>query len=210
MTHPFVLPLPPIRPLPTGDGAAYELTEPLRWVEPDGTAGEVAPPFVTDLATVPAPVRILAPTSGLHTPAAIRHDRRCDDLNAWHRAWVAAGRPAGPPVEHDGVAVPHLDSRATDREFREGVRDLDPRRPLRAWAMWLGVRLGAVANPARRAGVAADLPLMLLVLLVIAPLYLPVGVVNAVALLIDRAANACARLARRTRRRLLTRHRLPG
>jgi hypothetical protein len=179
MTHPFLLPLPPLRPLPH-DGECYELTEPLRWGEPDGSIGEVEAGYVTDLASVPALLRTLAPASGLHTPAAIRHDRRCDDLNEWHRH----GRPRR--------LTPHLDSRATDREFRAGIRQLDPGRPLRAWVMWAGVRLGALGNPARSDGVSRDLPLLAVVLMLIAPLYLPVALVNGAALLVDRALNRVA------------------
>lgn len=192
--HPFLLPLPPMRPRLTGTGRTYELTEPLRWREPDGTIGEVEAGTVTDLASTPRPVEVIAPASGLHTPAAIRHDRRCNDLNAWHRAWVTAGRPEA-ALGHAvaGVDWPWLDSRAADREFRDGVRQLDPDAPLRAWAMWAGVRLGALANPARRRGVWPDLPLVALVVLLIAPLYGLVGIVNGVALLVDRVANAVAR-----------------
>jgi hypothetical protein len=182
MTHPFLLPLPPLRPL-AHDGECYELTEPLRWSE-----GEVEAGYVTDLASTPRLLRTLTPSAGLHTPAAIRHDRRCDDLGEWHRA----GRP-----EH---LTPHLDSREADREFRDGVRQLDPDRPLLAWVMWAGVRLGAIGNAARRDGVARDLPLVALIVLAVAPLYLPVGIVNGAALLVDRVAQrvACA-LSRRRR-----------
>lgn len=176
MTHPFLLPLPPLRPLPH-DRECYELTEPLRWTE-----GEVEAGYVTDLASTPRLLRTLAPSAGLHTPAAIRHDRRCDDLGEWHRH----GRPAR--------LTPHLTSRQADREFRNGVRQLDPDRPLLAWVMWAGVRLGALTNPARSDGVARDLPAVALIVMLIAPLYLPVGLVNGAALLIDRAANRVARL----------------
>lgn len=176
----FLLPLPAIRPIPYEDGDAYETAEPLRWTEPDGTVGEVEDGFVTDLASVPRPFRTLVPTSGRHTPAAIRHDRRCDDLGVWHRA----GRP-----EH---LRPHLSAIEADREFLAGVRELDPNRPLRALVLWAGVRLGAWANPARRDEVHVDAVRVALVLLLVAPLYLPVAVVNALALTLDGLANRAA------------------
>lgn len=174
------LPLPPIRPLAHDDGEAYELTEPLRWVEPDGTVGEVEAGYVTDLASTPRPLRTLAPSSGLHTPAAIRHDRRCDDLNEWHEA----GRP-----EH---LRPHLTSVEADREFLDGIRQLDPHRPLRALVMWAGVRLGSWGNAARRDGWRSDALRVLAVAMLVAPLYLPVGIINAAAQAIDGLANRLA------------------
>jgi hypothetical protein len=188
----FTYPLPPIRPLEHDDGECYELAEPLAWIEADGTPGAVEAGYVTDLASVPRPVRTLAPSSGLHTPAAIRHDRRCDDLRYWHEE----GRP-----EH---LRPHLTSRQADLEFRDGIRQLDPRRPLRAYAMWAGVRLGALnpRSPWRRDGwrdLAADAPAVLAVLLLVAPLYVPVGVVNLAAQLLDGLAQRLACLAVRRR-----------
>jgi len=203
----FHSPLPPIRPLGTGDGAVYELTEPLRWREPDGTEGVVEAGHRTDLASVPAPFRALAPVAGLHTPAAIRHDRRCDDLNAWYRAWQAAGMPVDGPLLDHLPPAPHLDSRAADREFYEGIRQLDPRRPLRALALWAGVRLGAIGNPARRHGIVADLVPLLAVVLLVLPLYLPVGLVTLVAQVLDHAAQRVACLVVAAGRRL--RHRDP-
>lgn len=183
----FLLPLPAIRPIPYRDGDAYDLVERLRWTEPDGTIGEVEDGFVTDLASVPRPFRVLLPTSGRHTPAAIRHDRRCDDLGEWHRA----GRPAH--------LRPHLTSIAADREFLDGIRELDPHRPLRALVLWAGVRLGAWANPARRDGALSDAHRVLAVLVLVAPLYLPTAIVNGLALLVDGLANRLVcRLTRRS------------
>lgn len=177
----FLFPLPPIRPLQHGDGEAYELTEPLRWSD-----GEVEAGFVTDLATVPRPLRSLAPTSGRHTPAAIRHDRRCDDLNDWHRH----GRPER--------LRPFLTSVQADREFLDGIRQLDPQRPLRALVMWAGVRVGSWGNAARRDGWREDVLRVVAVLLLVLPLYLPVGLVNLLAQTIDGLANRVAcRLLRR-------------
>jgi hypothetical protein len=174
------LPLPPIRPLAYDDGEAYELTEPLRWREPDGTLGEVEAGFVTDLASVPRPLRAVLPTYGRITPAAIRHDRRCDDLNEWHRA----GRP-----EH---LRPHLDSVDTDREFLAGLRQLDPSRPVRALAYWAGVRVGAWGNPARRDGWRVDVWRVLAILPLVAVLYLPVGVATLIAQTVDGLVNRLA------------------
>jgi hypothetical protein len=176
----FLLPLPALRPIPYRDGDAYDLIERLRWTEPDGTVGEVAPPFATDLASVPRPFRVVVPASGRHTPAAMRHDRRCDDLNTWH----ALGRP--------DELRPHLTSVEADEEFLAGVRELDPNRPLRALVLWAGVRAGAWANPARRDGWREDVLRVLLVLLLVGWLYLPLAVVNGLAILVDNLANRLA------------------
>ncbi len=188
----FTLPLPGIRPLLDGDGEAYELTEPLAWGDERIDAG-----YVTDLASVPRPARTLAPASGRHTFVAVRHDARCDDLRA---AWEArrAGRPYTPDPLDGRRRL--LTSREADTEFYEGLREVDPRRPLRALAMWAGVRLGAVASPWRRDRQAwADLPSAVAVALLIAPLYLPVIAVNTVALVLDEAAQRAACLVARPR-----------
>jgi hypothetical protein len=194
----FRFPLPPIRPLQHDAGEAYELVEDL--LDENGVVVEAG--YVTDLASVPRPFRVLLPTSGKITPAAIRHDRRCDDLNEWYEAWVAAGRPE----QADGIAYagrliprPELTAVEADREFLDGLRQLDPEHPLRNLGYWLGVRLGAVANPARRAGWHTDAGHVLLALLVVAPLLVPVAVVNGAALAVDALANRLAcRLARRS------------
>jgi hypothetical protein len=181
----FLLPLPPIRPLQHDAGECYELIEDL--LDEHGRP-VVERGYVTDLASVPRPFRVLLPTSGKITPAAIRHDKRCDDLNEWHRA----GRP-----EH---LRPELTSVEADREFLDGLRQLDPDHPLRNLGYWLGVRLGAWASPARRDGAREDAGRVLLAMLLVAPLLVPVAVVNGAALLIDGLAN---RLACRFTRRAL-------
>lgn len=165
---PFVAPLPAIRPL--GEDA-YELVEPLHYVTEAGELFTVGRPdedrFVTDLATVPRAVRALVPCAGLHTHAAILHDRRCDDLNA-------------------GVST--LTSREVDREFRHAMRSLGVK-PLRRWVMWAGVRLGAVASDTRREDwFRRDALGVLAIVLAVAPLYLPVLVLNAIAQRVDGAA----------------------
>jgi len=178
----FLLPLPPIRPLQHDEGECYELTADL--LDENGVVVEAG--YVTDLASVPRPFRVLLPTSGKITPAAIRHDKRCDDLNAWHRA----GRP--------DRLLPELTSVQADREFLDGLRQLDPDHPLRNLGYWLGVRLGAWVSPARRDGAREDLLRVLLAAVLVAPLLLPVAAVNAAALTVDALVNRVAcRLVRR-------------
>ncbi len=176
----FRLPLPPLRPF-LGASECYELTADLL----DDAGSVIAERgYVTDLASVPRPFRVLLPTAGRVTFPAIRHDRRCDDLNAWHED----GRPTPAP----------LPSIEADREFLDGLRQTDPEHPLRNLTYWAGVRVGAWGNPARRDGWREDVWRVLGVLLLVAPLYAPTAAWNLVALAVDRAANRIAcRLTRR-------------
>lgn len=166
---PFVRPLPAIRPL--GE-TAYELhpDDPLRYRTDAGRLvtipGPDDDPYVTDLATVPRPARALVPCSGLHTYPSILHDWRCDAVNA---------------------GTSELTSREVDREFRHAMRSLGVA-PLRRWVMWAGVRLGAVASTTRREDwFQADALGVAAIVLLVAPLYLPVLLLNAIAQHVDGA-----------------------
>jgi len=148
--------------------------------------------FVTDFATVPRFLSWLIPTYGLYTLAAIVHDYLCVKLAIYHNllmtytdvklmqkfGWVYRdGEGITPP---EGLTSSH----DTDAIFRRIMRELEV--PfLRRWLMWTGVRWGAMMNPARRAGILADLPKMLLVSVLSAPLVVPVSLFVAVGLLVD-------------------------
>lgn len=73
----------------------------------------------TDLATVPGPLRWLVDRYGVHTPAALIHDRLIGD---------GAARPPG-------MTDPYA-----DRYFRFMLHDLGVRR-IRRWLMWAAVAL---------------------------------------------------------------------
>lgn len=94
--------------------------------------------FETDLATVPRLFWALLPPNGSYEKAAVVHD--------WHCTQLAAGDCAISPRDADGLFR---------RIAREGGAGFLPR-----WHLWTGVRLGALANPARRPGIARDLPLV--------------------------------------------------
>jgi hypothetical protein len=96
----------------TGVSGLPEAARTLRPVDlgPDGS---------TDLTSVPHPLRWFVGAYGVHTPAALLHDRLID----------------GPGV--DGVT----DTQA-DRFFRFMLRELGVRR-LRRWMMWSAVALGS-------------------------------------------------------------------
>lgn len=94
--------------------------------------------FITDLASVPRLFWALLPPHGVYERAAVVHD--------WHCVQLAKGSCAVSSRDADGLFR---------RMAREGGAGLVTR-----WLLWLGVRYGALANPARRPGIARDLPLM--------------------------------------------------
>lgn len=110
--------------------------------------------FVTDFATVPRLLRWVASETGTWTLAAVLHDYLCDDLNRHHRHASAMG----PLAFH--VTPPYAGARDTDGLFRRVMREQHVGF-IRRWLMWTGVRWGALANPARRAGWWRDAPLVL-------------------------------------------------
>jgi hypothetical protein len=94
--------------------------------------------FTTDLATIPRVFWALLPPNGVYENSAVVHD--------WHCTRLAAG-------DCD------ISSRDADGLFRRMAREGGAGFVTR-WLLWWGVRLGALANPARRPGIARDLPLM--------------------------------------------------
>lgn len=155
----FLHPLP-VLTRPLGECRAYRLSGALRHTDGD----EVPDGYRTDLASVPRPLHWLIPPDGPQEAAAVRHDKRCDDLNR------------GVPGAHP--------SRDTDRDFRTDLRALGMG-PIRAWVMWLGVRLGALVSGTRRPGILPDLPLMTLLLLLHLWLAVPTLIVTAAVTLLD-------------------------
>lgn len=155
----FLHPLP-VLTRPLGECRAYQLTGTLRHADGD----EVPDGYRTDLASVPRPLHWLIPPDGPAEAAAVRHDRRCDALN-----------------RREPGAYP---SRDTDRDFRTDLRTLGMG-PIRAWLMWLGVRLGALVSGTRRPGIGPDLPLMALLLLLHLWVAVPTLIVTAAVALLD-------------------------
>ena len=126
--------------------------------------------FCSDFASVPAAARWLIPADGPWTAAAIAHDWFCDV----------------------GIRQGRTTSRDADGLFRRMMRELDVPLP-RRWAMWAGVRWGALLNPLRRPGVAADMPLVLLISVLVSPLVLPVSVIVAFGLAVDHLIDVAFR-----------------
>jgi hypothetical protein len=94
--------------------------------------------FGTDLATVPRVFWALIPPQGAYESAAVLHDFGCVALT-------------------DGSCL--LSSRDVDGLFRRVMREGGVGF-INRWIMWCGVRWGALANPARRAGWWRDAPLV--------------------------------------------------
>ena len=118
--------------------------------------------FPTDLASVPRLFWAVLPPSGVYEHAAVLHDFGCVSL--------ADGTCALSSRDVDGLLR---------RVAREGGTGL-----LARWLLWTGVRWGALANPARRAGWLHDAPAV--VGISAAVLAVTAGAIVAV----DRAAHA--------------------
>lgn len=125
--------------------------------------------YRTDLASVPRALRWLIPSAGLHSLAAILHDVLCDAINK-------------------GKAI--LSSRDTDRMFALRIcRELGVS-PMRQWLLWTGVTWGALASRrGRRVGRGSDIPRLVLLSILFAPLVAPATVLVAVGLLIESLVN---------------------
>lgn len=99
----------------------------------------IAGGFATDLATVPRIFWALLPPQGAYEQAAVLHDFGCVSLA-------------------EGAYL--LSSRDVDGLFRRVMREAGVGFFTR-WAMWTGVRWGALTNPARRTEWAKDAPAVL-------------------------------------------------
>jgi hypothetical protein len=122
---------------------------------------QIEPDFPTDLASVPRLFWALLPPSGVYERAAVVHD--------WFCVHLAKGDCIVSARDADGLFR---------RIAREGGAGL-----LTRWALWAGVRWGALFNPARRAGWWRDaVPVLAITMLELAVV---VGVLLGVHELID-------------------------
>lgn len=110
----------------------------------------------SDLASTPRIFWFFIPPTGAYEDGAFVHDEGCKELR---RAY-------------DEKRAPAMSSRDVDRLFRDilceadahafQVDDPEGRIPAwKRWLLWSGVRWGALANPARRAGWWRDAPAVL-------------------------------------------------
>lgn len=128
--------------------------------------------FETDFATVPRVIQWLIPTYGKYTLAAILHDYFCVELSTALKQ----------------QREPFITSSDTDGVFRRVMRELGVPFAQR-WLIWTGVRWGALANKARRKGSARDLPKMVLVSILAAPIVVPASLIVGLGLLLAGIVN---------------------
>lgn len=157
------------------DSKTWVLLEDFSWRGSEGDVFTVLAGEETDFATVPWWTQAILPRTGTWTKAAVLHDKMCREraryyreMRLWRQA-TAYGtlRAYEPPV------APAFSSNDADFVFRKNAR-AEGTDPIRSELLWLGVRWGAAANPARHEGwwstfprLALDTILLLLVLLAI-------------------------------------------
>lgn len=159
------------------DGVTFQLVEDLcftdavtggkSWIVPGG--------FRTDFASIPAIVSWAVSKLGAYTLAAIVHDLLCEGLNDYHREmrrYIAAvhGLPGSMwPPKPERPLVDAVDSDAVlYRIAREYGTDV-----VTASLVWVGIRWGALFNPARRKGWLRTAPAVLALSTLYAPVLLP-------------------------------------
>jgi hypothetical protein len=170
--------------IPQADGTTFTLWEEVVYTARQGDSWEIPEGFSTDFATIPAAVSWAVPKLGAYTLAAIVHDLLCEGLNAWHRATGHFTKEAvdyysktrgGVHTEHGFINRPTANAVDTDAIFHRIARDLGTD-PVTAKLLWVGVRWGALANPARRAGWLKTAPAVLGWSLLFAPVLVPATV----------------------------------
>jgi hypothetical protein len=140
-------------------GASVTMAEERVYTAKQGDSWRIPKGFRTDFATIPTVLSWAVAKLGLWTLAAIVHDLLCEGLNRWHEAtqqWPPAARRIvrdWPALTVDGQCIerPTASAVDADRIFRRIARDHGAD-PVTAEILYVGVRLGALANPARREG----------------------------------------------------------
>lgn len=131
------------------DDVNWELTSDLIFKAKD-IEYRVPVDYVTDFASVPRATSWMYPRIGAYSKSAVLHD------------WLIT----------DMLPTGYITSPEVDRAFRVAMQASGV--PwARRWAMWAGVRLGAIGNPRRRAGSLGTFPMVVLVLLLSSPVVLP-------------------------------------
>ncbi|WP_245379712.1 DUF1353 domain-containing protein [Kibdelosporangium banguiense] len=127
--------------------------------------------FVTDFATIPAVVSWAIPKLGAYTEAAIVHDYFCSV----------------------GIGTGEISARDADAVFRRIMRERGVDLVTR-WLMWVGVRWGAAFNSIRRPEWWKDIPAVLALTVLAAPVVVPVSLLAVGGRLVLRAASFVARI----------------
>lgn len=136
------------------DAKNWKILERLVWLGTKKDIFQVEPGETTDFASTPRFTWILLPPTGTWTKAAVLHDKMCNELNKYHKLlthyklFVLMGvstQSLDVPVE------PVFNSIDADAIFRMNARE-GGTDAIRSELLWMGVRLGALRNPARRGG----------------------------------------------------------
>jgi hypothetical protein len=147
------------------DATTWVLLAPLVWVGTQGDTFAVDAGEETDFATVPWWTQSLLPRTGTWTRAAVLHDKMCRDLNRYYRGrldhWLSDPDTVWADTTAWGMGKPAFSSIDTDAVFRKNARDCGTD-AIRSELLWLGVRYGALANPARREGWLSTAPRVLM------------------------------------------------
>lgn len=142
----------------------WVLLAPLCWEGSDGDAVTVPKGARTDFASVPQVFQFLLPTAATYVVrAAVVHDELCNLLGRRYHARREIWN-TDPDVlwEETDERVPRAPFGPidTDAVFEKIMRD-EGANWLTQQIAWLGVRCGALANPARRAGWLSTAPRVL-------------------------------------------------
>ena len=168
--------------IPQENGTEFELWEEVTYTASQGDSWVIPEGFRTDFASIPAVVSWAVPKLGAYTLAAIVHDLLCTGLNGWYRATKHVhGNVAASDwvVAIDGIPRPTASAVDTDAIFHRIARDHGTD-PVTAKLLWVGVRWGALFNPARRAGWLKTAPAVLGWSLLFAPVLVPATVIAGV------------------------------
>ncbi len=135
------------------DGKSFQCWDPVVYTGSKFDSWTIPEGFTTDFATIPACVSWAIPKLGAYTLAAIVHDLLCTGLNEYHEALENWLEDETPETEAAWLAadVPTADAVDTDAIFYKIAREVGTD-PVTARLLWVGVRWGALANPARREG----------------------------------------------------------
>jgi hypothetical protein len=161
--------------IPQENGTEFELWEEVTYTASQGDSWTIPEGFRTDFASIPAAVSWAVPKLGAYTLAAIVHDLLCEGLNDWYRS----GRFTASFPAHRRATPPTASAVDTDAIFHRIARDHGTD-PVTARLLWVGVRWGALFNPARRAGWLKTAPAVLGWSLLFAPVLVPATVIAGV------------------------------
>jgi uncharacterized protein DUF1353 len=118
------------------DSKNWKLLEDFCWRGSQDDVFTVNKGETTDFATVPWWTQSIIPRTGTWTKAAVLHDKMCNELNECRR---------------NSFANATFSAIDTDAIFRKNARE-GGTGVVRSELLWMGVRYGALANPARRGG----------------------------------------------------------